>query len=145
MDYQHTQIGYLIIGVLVFILTTFVLIFIYMDDIMHLVPIMSIIILVLFMFVSLNITLDNNYLRLKFGIGLIQKKFLLKDIISVEKTKSKLYYGWGIKYFWPYTWIYSVSGFDAVQLEVSDGNTYIIGTDEPEKLERTLLLKINKN
>jgi hypothetical protein len=36
-------------------------------------------------------------------------------------------------------WIYNVSGFDAVEIKLKNGKVYRIGTDEPKKLEQTIL------
>jgi hypothetical protein len=35
-------------------------------------------------------------------------------------------------------WIYNVSGFDAVELRMTDGRMYRIGTDEPHELEAAI-------
>jgi hypothetical protein len=40
-------------------------------------------------------------------------------------------------------WIYNVSGFDAVEITLKNGNTYRIGTDEPKELEQAILQSIN--
>jgi hypothetical protein len=57
-------------------------------------------------------------------------------------VKNKWYFGWGVRrWFWPKMWIYNVSGFDAVEIVLKNGNIYRIGTDEPEKLERAILSK----
>jgi hypothetical protein len=39
-------------------------------------------------------------------------------------------------------WIYNVSGFDAVEIKLKNDKIYRIGTDEPKKLEQTILYKI---
>ena len=53
--------------------------------------------------------------------------------------KNHWYYGWGIRiWFWPYMWIYNVSGFDAVEITMRDGKMYRIGTDVPTELEMAL-------
>jgi len=67
-------------------------------------------------------------------------KFLLSEIASVKTARNKWYYGWGIRYWhWPKpVWIYNVSGFDAVELALSNGQDYRIGTDEPQALEAAL-------
>jgi hypothetical protein len=65
---------------------------------------------------------------------------LLTEIASVKKVRNHWYYGWGIKlWFWPYMWIYNVSGFDAVELTMKNGKIYRIGTNESDVLEKTLL------
>ena len=43
------------------------------------------------------------------------------------------YYGWGIRYT-PHGWLFNVSGLDAVELELKNGRTWRVGTDEPVEL-----------
>lgn len=94
-------------------------------------------------FISLQIIIGEKYLRIKFGYGLYQKKFLLDDIVSAKTVKNHWYYGWGIKiWLWPKMWIYTVSGLDAVEIKMNNGKTYRLGTDEPKKLEQAILHSI---
>lgn len=89
---------------------------------------------ILVSFTSLKVTIDENYLRIKFGYGIFQKKFLLSDIDSAKAVKNCWCCGWGIRWC-PSMWIYNVSGFDAVEIITKSGKVYRIGTDEPKKLE----------
>ena len=102
----------------------------------------SIMALILFILASLTIlttSIDENYLRIKFGYGIFRKKFSANEIASVAQVKNYWYYGWGIRlWFWPRMWIFNVSGFDAVEIRMKNGKIYRIGTDEPEKLETAI-------
>ena len=107
--------------------------------------IMTLILFILASFVSLQVIIDGKYLRIKFGYGIYQKKFSLDNIMFVRTVKNHWYYGWGIKWWlWPKMWIYSVSGFDAVEIKLKNGKTYRIGTDEPKKLEQTIIHSIKQ-
>ena len=149
MNYKHTQIGYLML-----IVTLAVLILFAWAQItaraeapsvdsgtnFAITIIMALIVFTLASFGSLQVIIDEKYLRIKFGYGIYQKKFSLDDIISAKTVKNHWYYGWGIRgWLWPKMWIYNVSGFDAVEIKLKNGNTYRIGTDEPEKLEQTIV------
>jgi hypothetical protein len=102
--------------------------------------IMFLIVLSISSFISLQVHIDDKYLRIKFGYGIFRKKFLLSDILSAKTVKNHRYYGWGIKVrFWPKMRIYSVSGFDAVEIKMKNGKRYRIGTDESKKLEQVIL------
>lgn len=106
---------------------------------------MVFILFILASFGTLTVAIDEQFLKIRFGWGVFRKKFPLSEIASVRKVKNHWYYGWGIKvWFWPYMWIFNVSGFDAVELTMKNGKIYRIGTDEPEKLERSIsqLIKI---
>jgi hypothetical protein len=104
---------------------------------------MVLILFILASFGLLQVIIDEKYLRIKFGYGIYQKKFLLNDIASAKTVKNHWYYGWGIRvWLWPKMWIYNVSGFDAVEIKLKNGKTYRIGTDEPKKLEQAILHSI---
>ncbi len=101
--------------------------------------IMVLILFILASFVTLSVSIDENYLRIKFGYGIFRKHFLISEIASVEQVKNHWYYGWGIRvWFWPYMWIYNVSGFDAVELVMKNGRVYRIGTNVPGELEAAI-------
>lgn len=148
MIYKHTQIGYLMIVVTLAVTVLFVRAHIMasaeppsVDSGTNLLvtATMALILLVLASFVSLQVSIDEKYLRIKFGYGLYRKKFFLADIISAKTVKNRWYYGWGIRgWLWPGMWIYNVSGFDAVEIKLKNGKTYRIGTDEPKELEQVL-------
>jgi len=106
---------------------------------------MILVLLILSSFVALTVSTDENYIRIKFGYGIFQKKISLQEISSVKVVKNHWYYGWGIKlWLWPKTWIYNVSGFDAVELIMKNGKIYRIGTDEPVKLESAITTATSK-
>ena len=88
---------------------------------------------VAFVFHSLNVRVEAEYVRLRFGIGLVRKKFKLADIEQVLPTQSHWYNGWGIKKV-RHGWLFNVSGFGAVELKFKNGKRALIGTDEPKKL-----------
>jgi hypothetical protein len=101
---------------------------------------MALILIILASFASLQVIVDEKYLRIKFGYGVFQKKFSLEDVVSAKTVKNHFYYGWGVRlWLWPKMWIYNVSGFDAVEIKLKNGKTYRIGTDEPQKLEQAIL------
>jgi hypothetical protein len=85
------------------------------------------------------VSIDEKYLQIKFGYGIFRKKFVLSEIASTAQVKNHWYHGWGIRiWFWPYMWIYNVSGFDAVEIKTKTGKIYRIGTDEPIQLESAI-------
>ena len=148
MNYKHTQISYLMLVVTLVVLLLFV--WAYMTALteppsynsgpnLAVTAIMTLILFILISFASLQVIIDEKYLRIKFGYGIYQKKFLLNDIISAKTVKNHWYFGWGIRgWLWPKMWIYNISGFDAVEIKLKNSKTYRIGTDEPKKLEQTI-------
>ncbi|MFA6533991.1 MAG: hypothetical protein WCT37_02345 [Patescibacteria group bacterium] len=149
MNYKHTQIGYLILIVTLAVLAFFTWVYITASGEppsadsgtnFAVTAIMALILFILASFLSLQVIIDKKYLRIKFGYGIYQRKFSLNDIISAKTVRNHWYYGWGIRgWLWPKMWVYNVSGFDAVEIKLKNGRTYRLGTDEPKKLEQTIL------
>jgi hypothetical protein len=56
---------------------------------------------------------------------------------SCRIVTNPWYSGWGIR-ITPSGWLFNVSGFRAVEIQMKNGEAYRIGSDEPEKLETFL-------
>jgi len=149
MTYQHTQTGRLMIFVSLAIVLLFGSILLKTKINTFIFVEMFVILGILVSFCSLNVIIDEEYLRIKFGYGIFRKRFVLKEIISVKAVKNHWYYGWGIRRcLVPPMWIYNVSGFDVVEIKMTNGKIYRIGTDEPENLEYAIkqaIKEFNKN
>ncbi len=135
--YKHTQIGYLLL-----VLYSAVILFIcYLNIVTGFIPFalvgLIIMLIALGLFATLTVAVDDRMLRIQFGLGVIRKGFLLKDIEAYRVVKNPWYYGWGIR-FTPRGWLFNVSGFSAIELQMKSGKTYRIGTDEPDNLAKAL-------
>ena len=97
----------------------------------------AVMIVVLLLFHSMTVEIENAEMRIRLGIGLIRRRFPVREIISAKIVRNKWWYGWGIR-LTPHGWMFSVSGYDAVQLTLRNGRSYRIGTDEPHKLYRAI-------
>lgn len=86
-----------------------------------------------FLFDSLTVKVSRTCISLKFGIGLIRKRFALVDVQNATIVRNPWYYGWGIR-LTPRGWLYNVSGLDAVEIQFRNGRKCRIGTDEPLEL-----------
>ena len=152
-SYKHTQIGYLMLAVTLAVLSLFVSMYMTaraeppsVDSGTNFLftSIMVLIVLILASLTTLSVSIDENYLRIKFGFGIFRKKFPLKEIARVEAVKNHWFYGWGIRlWLWPKMWIYNISGLNAVEIILKNGKIYRIGTDEPEKLATALKQVVN--
>ena len=87
----------------------------------------------LFVFASMTVEVTEERILLWFGLGLIRKTFPTQSIRSAARVRNLWYYSWGIR-LTPYGWLFSVYGLAAVQIALSNGRTYRIGTDQPEDL-----------
>lgn len=97
---------------------------------------------VAYVFSSLTIEISRGRLRSSFAGGVPAKTVDLDEIESVSVVTNPWYYGWGIKYT-PHGWLYNVSGFDAVQIQLKNGRTFRLGTDEPERLRDAIVQATN--
>ncbi len=146
--YKHTQIGYLMLVIALALLIFFAQIYITSSaepksadsgPNFAITATMALILFIIASFSTLTASIDENYLQVKFSYEIFTKMFPLNQIASVQSVKNRWYYGWGVKiWFWPYMWIYNVSGFDAVEITMKDGKIYRIGTDTPGELEAAI-------
>ncbi|NLF38566.1 hypothetical protein GX586_03930 [bacterium] len=89
------------------------------------------------MFSTLTIEIAGDSLRWRFGPGLIRFREPLGGIARAEPTRTSFWCGWGI-HLTLRGWLYNVSGFDAVLVTRKNGRTFLLGTDEPEKLSAAI-------
>jgi len=127
--------------VLIFIIILFTVTFIASGFDIFALLISILVILIILSFSSLTVFIDEENLNIKFGYGIYKKQFLLSEIMSAKTVKNHWYYGWGIRW-WNNTWIYNVSGFDAIEIVMKNGKVYRIGTNDPIELEQKINLEI---
>ena len=141
-EYRHTQIGYILIGI-VSILTIYFSFIVMITKEKSILFSFLIVVIILFLFSTLTVIVNDNGVQLKFGVGLIHKEFNRNQIIKCKIIRTKWYYGLGIR-MTPTGWLYNVSGLDAVEIEMNNGKLYKIGTDEPEKLKKEIDKRIER-
>ncbi len=110
-SYKHTQIGYLMLVVLLAVLILFSWIQItaraeppsyYSGTNFGVTAVMALILFILASFTTLSVSIDEKYLRIKFGYGIFRKKFSVSEIALVAQVKNHWHYGWGMRlWFWP--------------------------------------------
>lgn len=83
----------------------------------------------LFCFYSLEIMVLDKKLLLKFGGGVIVREIPLPEVVESALRKNAFWSGAGIRYLRKNTWLYSVSGKEAVELRLRDGTVVRVGTD----------------
>ncbi len=136
-EYKNTQVG----TVQIVSLGSVLLILFLLSVVSDYSPIFSVGMIVMLLalgcFASLTVTVDERMARIKFGLGIIRKRFPLNEIHAHRGVKNRWFYGWGIRYT-PHGWLFNVSGLSAVELEMTSGKTYRIGTNDPEGLAAAL-------
>ena len=143
MAYNNTQPGHLTIVILVILSLYFGFLLTLTGINSMIIAIMLFVLIILFSFSWLNVAIDKDYLKIKFGYGIYKKRFNLSEIKSVKRVKNHWYYGWGIRlWLWPRMVIFNISGFDAVEIIMNNNKIYRIGTNQPKKLEREIMSAI---
>lgn len=150
MNYKEEQVGWLIVGFLpFFILLIFLFYILEIGD--NPIPLSLTIVFIflaiisLLLFYKLTITIDDDYVKIVFGIGLIRKKVPIKDIAAVKRTRTKWYNGWGIRYVRKGT-LYNIHGFQAIELTFKNSpRRILIGTKSNSKLENEIQKRIENN
>jgi hypothetical protein len=141
-EYKHTQIGYLLL--ILYVAVLLLISYLYIGTGFNLFALVGLIIMliVLGLFATLTVAVDDQMIKIKFGLGVIRKGFLLKDIEAYRVVENPWYYGWGVR-FTPRGWLFNVSGFSAIELQMKSGKLYRIGTDDPEGLAKAVGQALN--
>lgn len=135
--YHHKQIGYLLIGALsAGVILIGILMFKTKFN-----PITVLVLIVLaicfYLFHSLTIEINDQNLIFFFAHGFLKKKIAIAAIEKIAIVTNRWYYGWGVRLM-PNGWLYNVSGLKAVEIEMKNGKTFRIGSDEPEHVKQVL-------
>lgn len=85
------------------------------------------------LFWSLTVEVTTTSIHLRFGVGIIRKSFSTAEVRRVYAVRNRWYYGLGIRRL-PHGWLYCVSGLDAVEVEMANGQVHRIGTNRPGEL-----------
>ncbi|HSB02578.1 MAG TPA: hypothetical protein VLE49_18150 [Anaerolineales bacterium] len=142
-QYKHTQIGYLLIIVFGAAALLVGNLMIATNFNPATVLLLAFMILCLGSFATLTVEVEDQAVNLRFGIGLIRKRFLLKEVEASRVVKNPLYYAWGIHVI-PDGWIFNVSGLEAIELQLKNGRKYRIGTDDVHGLANAVEVHMQK-
>ena len=85
------------------------------------------------LFHSLTVRVSRSDIALSFGVGLIRKQFSIGDISSASIVQNRWHNGFGIRKIRG-GWLYNVSGFDAIEIQLKNERKYRIGTNQPKEL-----------
>mgnify|MGYP003395170420 FL=1 len=139
-SYRHRQTGTLILWVLGIGAAVNVVLLLFSDPVsVKTIAISALAVLVfsMILFGSLTVTVTPDTVRVWFGPGIIRKAVPLQEIRDSRVVRNPWYYGWGVR-LTPHGWLFNVSGFEAVELELASGSRLRIGTDEPSRLHEAV-------
>ena len=66
----------------------------------------------------------------------------LETVAAARRVRNRWWHGLGIRKM-PQGWMFSLRGLDAVELELSSGKVFRIGTDDPGNLLAALSVQLN--
>lgn len=101
----------------------------------------GVLVLVGFLFHGLTVKVTDETISWAFGPGVAGQKLILSDIIEAKAVQNSYRHGIGIRITHD-GWVYSVSGFSAVQLTLKDGSVYRVGTNDQQGVLSALEGKI---
>lgn len=144
MEYEHTQFGYS--GILTAVFFSVI-------GGMSLPPIfaespwigllialsMAFIVVLTFWFSRLVVTVLNGAVTATFGLGKPHRVTQLSDVVEARIVRNHWIHGWGVRKV-SHGWMYNVWGLDAVELELTSGKVFRIGTNEPDRLHAAISL-----
>lgn len=137
-SYRHVQIGWVILGSLVpvALLSGFLTLGSHGQQIFGTVTVTMLVVALLFG--ALTVEVGGGQIVARFGIGLVKKRVPLADVRAAAVVTNPWYYGWGLRLI-PGGTLYNVSGSRAVELVLSDGSVWRVGSDEPGALLAAVL------
>ena len=147
MEYTERQISSVIIAILFgVILLSFVSYFNNWGDnpidLSGLLILSLILVASLLLFFQMKTSIDNEQIRISFGIGVIKKRIAIKNIEKVTIVRNKWYSGFGIRMI-KNGWLYNIKGLDAVELKMKSSKSIIrIGTADSQNLKREIDKKL---
>ncbi|MEI9937131.1 MAG: hypothetical protein WDO69_07885 [Pseudomonadota bacterium] len=137
VSYRHTQVGYLMIGLLLAGASGISASLVFGNGPHALLVPVAILLLCLILFPTLTAVVQGDRVYCFFGLGLIRREIPVRDILSVSVVRNPWIYGLGLRLI-PGGWLWNVSGGDAVELRLRDGKRLRIGTDEPSMLREAI-------
>jgi len=143
MEYRHTQYGTVIILVVGIVIAAMLVHFLISESVHPIEAGLAILLLItLFLFASLTVEVNYGSVVCSFGPGLIRKEIKLSDISAAQPVINSWLAGWGIRWIPGRYMLWNVAGLQAVELTLTNGKKFRIGTDEPDALVSAI--QINK-
>jgi len=144
MEYQHVQWGYTAAPTALFFVPI-TMAFAADDEtpgwsvaifLAFIVAILAIVLL----FSRLEVTVTEGRVTAAFGFGWPHKGIELTEVTAVRRVRTTWIEGWGIRSI-RNGWMYNVWGLDAIELELSSGKVFRIGTNDAENLHTAISLQ----
>ena len=144
MEYQHTQWGFFLIPTVMVCAAVWISIVVDETSTMLTVATVGFVVALLVVvlgFSRLEVTVSAGRVVAAFLFDRPRREITLEEVTAVRQVRNRWTQGWGIRKI-SGGWIYNVWGLDAVELELSSGKVFRIGTDDSESLFTALSLQV---
>ncbi len=98
---------------------------------------MVVVLVAMVTFSRLTVTVGAGRVTARFWLGWPRRVVELSEVTAVRAVRNSWWYGWGVRKV-PGGWMYNVWGYDAIELELTSGKVFRIGTDDPDGLVAAL-------
>ncbi|WP_091981896.1 hypothetical protein [Pseudoalteromonas denitrificans] len=142
--YQHKQFAYIIFVLLGWIASFVILALVLLGPNVPIILFAISLIVIGFIFHGLTIKVSDKDISWGFGPGVLGKKIKLSDIEQVKAVTNSFRHGIGIRITHD-GWVYTVHGFSAVALDLKDGTSIRLGTNDQENLLTALNSRLDNN
>lgn len=139
---QHAVLPFLFfLAIALFVVVTSLV----FDGMVQLINVLLVLIgVVVLLFSRLTVSVDDTNIEAAFGLGWPMKVIAHTDVTEAVTVRNKWWYGLGIRLI-PDGWMYNVWGLDAVELSLTSGKKFRIGTAEPDDLLAVIKLHQSGN
>ena len=133
--YRHTQASFFKLPLMAIAVATIFILMLYHQtlDVAPTFLMIAVLLVASWLFGSLTVIVTDAEIVAAFGTGLIKRRIPLLEITSAQRVRNNWLMGWGIRKVVG-GWMFNVAGLDAVELGLSKGGSFRIGTDEPDQL-----------
>lgn len=133
--YKHTQLAWVIWAIITWIATFLAMAAVLIGNNIGVIGFALVLILVAVAFYGLTVEVDKEKQSISwwFGPGVAKKSVPFSDIAYVKPVRNSFRHGIGMRISND-GWVYSVSGFSAIEITLHDGMKYRIGTNDQSNL-----------
>ncbi|ATC93762.1 hypothetical protein [Pseudoalteromonas tunicata] len=133
MLYQKKQFGWAILVLISWVLSSVLLALYVLGSSVPVYLFAAGLVIVAYLFHSLTIKVSKYELSWSFGPGVFGQKIPISAIAKVNPVTNSWLHGLGVKITHD-GWVYGVSGFQAIAIELHDGTKFRVGSDDQANL-----------
>lgn len=89
-------------------------------------------------FHMLAVTVTHHFIQVQFSLMFVRKRIWFTQVAGVDIIKVPWYWGIGIRWT-PQGVLFNVAPGNAVAVRLRSGRSFLIGSDEPEKLAKAIV------